>query len=77
MRTDEHDIYRGLYERAGSDRAEHYAGCLWQVLALVCEPDSTAYVSVPGVERDEMLRHPEMLERLPLRNDDTWWRPIA
>src|SRR5262249_16442884 len=74
---DEHNIYRGAYGWDGSVRAEPSARCLWQVLALVCEPDSIAYVIVPGVERDEVLRHPEVLERLPLRNHDTWWRPIA
>ena len=31
---DQHDVYRGLYEWDGPGRAEYYARCLWQVLAL-------------------------------------------
>src|SRR6185369_4972263 len=39
---DEHDVYRGLYEWDGAERAEHYARCLWRVLALVSVRGSRA-----------------------------------
>ena len=52
---DRDGVYRGVYEWDGPQRAEHYARCLWRVLALVSASGSIAYTVVPGVSRDEML----------------------
>jgi hypothetical protein len=74
---DAHDVYRGVYEWDGADRAERYARSLWQVLALVCEHDSIAYVVVPGRGRDEVLRAPDLLDTVRPTDRDAWWRPVA
>ena len=69
---DEHGTYRGVYEWDGPERAEHYARCLWCVLALGSVPGSIHYNVLPGVRRDEFLQAPGLLG---VRAPDTgWWR---
>jgi hypothetical protein len=55
MASDEHGVYRGLYEWDGPDQAEHYARCLWRVLELVCVPGTIHYQVLPGRSRGELL----------------------
>ena len=55
---DENDLYRGVYEWDGADRAEYYARCLWRVLALVSARGSIRYTIVPGLGRDVALADP-------------------
>jgi hypothetical protein len=62
MDHDENGVYRGVYEWDGADRAEHYARCLWRVLAVVSVPGSIGYAIVPHLRRDEALTDPHVLE---------------
>jgi hypothetical protein len=55
MASDEHGVYRGLYEWDGPDQAEYYARCLWRVLELVCVPGTIHYQVLPGRSRGELL----------------------
>lgn len=59
---DEHDVYRGVYEWDGAERAEYYARCLWRLLAMVCVPGSIHYMVLPGLRRDEALKQPHLLD---------------
>ncbi len=56
--NDQHGVYRGLYEWDGPEHAEHYAHCLWWVLALGCDPRSIRYRVLPGLRRDTLLASP-------------------
>jgi len=60
---DENDVYRGVYEWDGAERAEYYARCLWRVLALVSTNGSIGYAIVPGLSRDEALADPDRITR--------------
>ena len=73
---DEHDVYRGLYEWDGAERAEHYARCLWRVLALVSVRGSIGYSITPRLTRDDLLAAPG---RLAGAADDApgWARLVA
>jgi len=55
---DQNDVYRGVYEWDGAERAEYYARCLWRVLALVSARGSIRYTIVPGLGRDGALADP-------------------
>ena len=55
MATDEHGVYRGLYEWDGPDQADYYARCLWRVLELLCVPGTIHYQVLPGRSRGELL----------------------
>jgi len=70
---DQKEVYRGVYEWDGADRAERYARSLWRVLALVSEPDSIHYVVVPGIRRDDLLADPHVLDASE-PDDTAWWR---
>jgi hypothetical protein len=74
---DQRGAYRGVYEWDGPDRAEHYARCLWRVLALVSVPGSIKYQVVPGIGRDEALRVPHVLDVPGGSGDREWWRPVS
>jgi len=58
---DQNEVYRGVYEWDGAERAEYYARCLWRILALVSERGSIAYTVFPGVTRDDALADPARL----------------
>ena len=73
---DGNGVYRGVYEWDRPEAAEHYARCLWHVLALVCVPGSIAYRVVPGVRRDEVLRDPDRLGAFVTGAPDSWWRIV-
>jgi hypothetical protein len=55
---DRDGVYRGVYEWDDPTRAEHYARCLWRVLALVSVSSSIRYAIVPGARRDDLLAGP-------------------
>ncbi|MBO0693305.1 MAG: hypothetical protein J2P58_10450 [Acidimicrobiaceae bacterium] len=72
LTADERGNYRGLYEWDGEALAEHYARCLWWVLALVSTPGSIRYQVVTGTTRRAML------DRVGGAGDagadgDAWW----
>jgi hypothetical protein len=76
---DEYNVYRGLYEWDGPERAEHYARCLWRVLALGCVPHSIHYRVLPGLRRDAVLADSHLLDPTRATAADAaraWWRPI-
>jgi hypothetical protein len=73
---DEHDVYRGVYEWDGPERAEHYARSLWRVLQIGCGPRSIHYSVLPGVRRDELVAAPRQLIVTP-DAAKAWWRPVA
>ncbi len=75
MENDQHDVYRGIYEWDGPERAERYARSLWRVLALGSVAGSIHYMVLPGLRRDALLANPHLLDG---RADAAaaWWRPI-
>lgn len=74
---DQHDVYRGVYEWDAPERAEYYARCLWQVLALGSVPGSIHYRVLPGLHRDDVLQDPHVLDRRALDEPAAWWRPVV
>ena len=73
---DEHGVYRGVYEWDGPGRAEHYARCLWRVLALGCVPGSIHYMVLPGLRRDQLLTEPHLLDTTAPGDAAEWWRLV-
>lgn len=74
LANDEHDVYRGFYQWDGPERAVHYARSLWRVLALGSVRGSIHYQVLPGLRRDDVLAHPEVLAA---RSSGTeWWRLV-
>lgn len=71
LAADEHGVYRGLYEWDGAERAEHYARCLWWVLALVGVPGSISYAVLAGRHRDDLLT-----ASAPAPPGGEWWLPV-
>lgn len=63
MTHDDHGVYRGIYDWDGARAAEHYAGSLWWVLALVSAPGSVRHLVLPGVHRDDLLADPAAVAR--------------
>ena len=76
LANDEHDVYRGIYEWDGPERAERYARSLWRVLALGCAPSSIHYQVLPGLHRDALLADPARLEAEGPA-ESAWWRLVA
>ncbi len=74
MAHDERDRYRGLYQWDGAQAAADYARALWWVLALVCPTRSISYRVLPGLRRDDVLTHPQLLGTAD--DPDPWWRPV-
>ena len=52
---DQRNVYRGLYEWDGAERAEHYARSLWRVLAIGSVRGSIHYTVIPGARRADVL----------------------
>ncbi len=73
---DQHGVYRGLYQWDGPARAERYARCLWQVLALVSAPGSIHYRVLPRLRRDELLANPHLLDVGASDEPRAWWRLV-
>lgn len=74
---DENGAYRGLYEWDGPGNAEHYARCLWRVLALVCVRGSIHYRVLPGLRRDEVLEEPDAVKGAAPEDSADWWRLVG
>jgi hypothetical protein len=74
---DANGIYRGLYEWDGPARAEQYARSLWRVLELVSEHGSIDYRVLPGLRRDEVLAHPDLLDDLAGAEQEPWRLVVA
>jgi len=74
LANDDRGRYRGVYEWDGAQRAGHYARALWRVLALVSVPGSIHYAVLPGLHRDELLGHPEILADVAAADGPAWWR---
>jgi len=74
---DQNDVYRGVYEWDGPDRAEFYARALWRVLALVCERGTIRYTIVPGLRREDLPGEPRQLDgAVASASQAGWWRPV-
>jgi hypothetical protein len=73
---DERDVYRGIYEWNGAERAEHYARSLWRVLALGCEAGSIRYRVLPGIRPDDLLAKSSVIAEEEGEHAASWWRPI-
>lgn len=77
LSSDQHDVYRGVYEWDGPRRAEHYARSLWRVLEIGCVPGSIHYRVLPGLRRDTVLAAPGLLAALAPEEATAWWRIVA
>jgi hypothetical protein len=75
LAADEQGRYRGYYEWDGPERAERYARCLWNVLALVSEPGSIDYRIVAGSTRDRSLD--ELPPDAGQPDLARWWQPVG
>lgn len=67
---DSEGSYRGVYEWDGPQLAQRYARALWRVLAIGCVRGSIRYHVIPGLRRDQLLAHPELINS----GDAEWWR---
>lgn len=76
LRNDEHGVYRGLYQWNGPEEAVAYVRAVWWVLALVSEPATVHYALLPGLDRDEVLDDPGLIDALATAPGG-WWRPAA
>lgn len=74
LRHDERGLYRGFYQWDGPDEAVAYVRALWWVLALVSERDSIHYAVLPGLERDQVLADPSLIDSAAT-SPGAWWRP--
>jgi hypothetical protein len=66
--------YRGVYDWDDPDQAAAYAEALCALLRPLCTPGSVRYHVVPGVQRDEAIRHPGRLGPEPVPPAERWWR---
>jgi hypothetical protein len=80
---DENDLYRGLYEWDGAERATAYARALWRVLQLVSVPGSIDYHVLPGRRRADFFAPvdgeiPDAIERGGGAEDreGAWWEVV-
>ena len=72
---DQHNVYRGLYEWDGPERAEHYARSLWRVLAIGSVRGSIHYMVLPDLRRSDVLtRHTWDMQ---VESAHEWWRVTA
>jgi hypothetical protein len=72
---DHRNLYRGFYQWDDPGLAIAYVRALWWVLALVSEPRSIHYAVLPGVERDEVLANPAVIDEGLTAAAGGWWRP--
>jgi hypothetical protein len=76
LANDQRGVYRGVYQWDGRARAEHYARCLWRVLAIASVPGSIHYIVLPGLRRDDVLRTPHLLDAAATDDTTAWWRVV-
>jgi len=69
---DENQLYRGVYDWDGVERAQAYVSALYRVLALVSEPGSIRFRILPGVRRGEWLADPGRTAGEP-----GWWQVVG
>jgi hypothetical protein len=74
---DQHHLYRGLYQWEDPELAVSYVRALWWVLALVSEPGSIHYAILPGLDRDEVLADPAVIDARLTTAPGGWWRPVT
>jgi hypothetical protein len=74
LTADENEVYRGIYEWDGADRAESYARVMCRILAAVSRRGSVAYHVILGESRPRFLAETEKLVGTPPQNCDAWWR---
>ena len=72
---DQHHLYRGFYQWDDPELAVAYVRALWWVLALVSQPGSIHYAVLPGLDRDEVLANPDIIDRAVDSAPGGWWRP--
>jgi hypothetical protein len=75
LRHDQHEVYRGLYQWDGPEQAVAYVRALWWVLAPVSEPGSVHYAVLPGLDRDQVVADPTLIDTLTAAPGG-WWRPV-
>jgi hypothetical protein len=71
---DERNVYRGIYQWDGPDQAEHYARCLWRILAIGSVRDSITYRVVSDMRLDDLLDDPHLLDAIAPEQESMWWR---
>jgi hypothetical protein len=72
---DQNEVYRGIYEWDGAERAADYAQALRWILAMVSVPGSIAHHIAPGETRSEYVAEPEeLVDTAVLTDSDSWWR---
>jgi len=69
---DENQLYRGVYDWDGVERAQAYVSALYRVLALVSEPGSVRFRILPGSRRSEWLADPGLVADEP-----GWWQVVG
>lgn len=76
LRHDQNGVYRGFYQWDGPDLAVAYVRALWWALALVSERDSIHYAVLPGLDRDQVLADPSVIDTVAA-SPAGWWRPTG
>jgi hypothetical protein len=76
LRHDQEGAYRGLYQWDDPDQAVAYVQALWWPLSLVSEPGSVHYAVLPGLDRDQVIANPALIDTL-VAAPRGWWRPSA
>ena len=76
LRHDQRGVYRGLYQWDDPGEAVAYVRALWWVLALVSQPGSVHYAVLPGLDRDEVVANPALIDSL-VAAPGGWWRPAG
>jgi hypothetical protein len=74
LRHDDNGLYRGFYQWDDPVLAVAYVRALWWVLALVSEPGSIHYAVLPGLDRDQLITDPSLVDTLEAAPGG-WWRP--
>ena len=76
LRHDQRGVYRGLYQWDDPERAVEYVRALWWALAAVSEPGSIHYAVLPGLDRDEVVTNPAVVDTRAAAPGG-WWRPAG
>jgi hypothetical protein len=74
LTADENEVYRGIYEWDGADRADSYARVMCRILAAVSRRGSVAYHVIPGQSRPRFLAETENLVGTAPQDCQAWWR---
>jgi hypothetical protein len=74
LRHDHGGTYRGLYQWDDPGQAIAYVRALWWPLSLVSKPGSVHYAVLPGLDRDQVLANPAVIDSVAAAPGG-WWRP--